>query len=375
MAVAYAADRAPHPVEFDIAYPERLSRWRIFIKWLFAIPQLIVVYLLTIVAEILTFLAWFAVLITGRYPKSFFEFTSGALRWQANVYAYLWLLRDEYPPFSWEPGEYPLTLTIPPAERQSRFRLFIRIFAVVPNLIALEFVLFAAFFTTFIAWWAILFTARYPRALFRFAVGALRWHERMMAYLLLLRDEYPPYSVKASARPGNEVVSAIVGAPLFAAYIALSLLPFITSFTGGGSTTHVAYAALAEHRLVAAPASAESSGLHVELVDFVDPAPAPSGSGAQVAPGERLVRFRVTAEKEGFWPTFFTPYLFVAKDCSGTTYSVNADATSEASSAFRIFWSGGREDADVYFAVPVNQRVCELRYGGGFGRVIRFVFD
>ncbi|HEX5479089.1 MAG TPA: DUF4389 domain-containing protein [Dehalococcoidia bacterium] len=70
MAVAYPTGRAPHPVEFDIEHPERLSRWRIFIKWLFAIPQLFVVYLLTIVAEILTFVAWFAVLITGRYPKS-----------------------------------------------------------------------------------------------------------------------------------------------------------------------------------------------------------------------------------------------------------------------------------------------------------------
>ena len=375
MAVAYPAGRAPHPVEFDVAYPERLSRWRIFIKWLFAIPQLIVVYLLTIVAEILTFLAWFRVLFTGRYPKSFFEFTSGTLRWQANVYAYLWLLRDEYPPFSWEPGEYSVTLTIPPAERQSRFRLFIRIFAVIPNLIALEFVLFAAFFTTFIAWWAILFTARYPRALFRFAVGALRWHERMTAYLFLLRDEYPPYSVKATARPGNEVVSAVVGAPLFAAYVALSLLPLFTSVTGGGSTTRVAYSALADHRLLSAPATAKSSSLRVELVDFADPAAAPAWSKTEVNAGERLVGFRVTAEKNGFWPTFFTPYLFFARDCSGNTYAVDADATSEASSAFRVFLSGGHEDAEVYFDVPVNERVCELRYAGSFGRMIRFVFD
>jgi len=374
MAVAYPIERAPHPVEFDVAYPERLSRWRIFIKWLFAIPQLIVVYLLTIVAEILTFLAWFAILITGRYPKSFFEFASGTLRWQANVYTYVWLMRDEYPPFSWDPGEYPLTLTIPPAERQSRFRLFIRMFAIIPNLIVLEFVLIAVLFTTFVAWWAILFTGRYPRPLFNFSVGVGRWHQRVYAYLFLLRDEYPPYSIKASARPGNEVISAIVGLPLFAGYVALSLLPVITSLTSGGATTHVAYQTLAEHRLVTTPASAESSSLRLELLDFVDPAAVPPGSSASIGPGERLVAFSVIAKKGSFWPAFFTPFLFMAKDCSGNTYSVNGDATAEVNSIFRLFWTGGHDDAVVYFAIPANQRVCELRYEN-LGRKIRFVFD
>ena len=193
----------------------------IFVKLILAIPHFIIIYLLNIPLFILTFLAWFGILFTGRYPKAFFDFNSGILRWQANLVAYVGLLRDEYPPFSWEPGEYPLALEIPLAERQSRFRLFIRVFAIIPNYIAFYFVQIAWFFTTFISWFAILITGRYPRGLFKFSAGVIRWYERMAAYLYLLRDEYPPYNVTSGARPGNEVLSAIIGLPLFAGYVAL----------------------------------------------------------------------------------------------------------------------------------------------------------
>ena len=187
---------------------------RIFFKLFLAIPQLIVIELLLVPLWLLTFLAWFAILFTGRYPRGFFEFTTGVLRWATNVVAYLALLRDEYPPFSWEPGDYPLTLDIPIADRQSRFRLFIRAIAIFPNWLVFYFVQIGWFFTTFVAWWAILITGRYPRGLFKFSVGVMRWWNRQYAYLLLLRDEYPPYSVNANARPGNEAASFILGIPL-----------------------------------------------------------------------------------------------------------------------------------------------------------------
>lgn len=134
-------------------------------------------------------MAWFSILFTGRYPKAFFDFNSGIVRWQANVFAYIALLRDEYPPFSWEPGEYPLSLVIDRAQRQSRFRLFVRAFTIIPNQIVLQFVAVAWLFTTSIAWFAILFTGKYPRGLFKFAVGVMRWWARLTAYTYLLRDD------------------------------------------------------------------------------------------------------------------------------------------------------------------------------------------
>lgn len=361
---------APHPVAFDVAYPERLSRGLIFVKWLLAIPQLIVVYLLLLVAELLAVISWFAILFTGRYPKSFFEFSSGVLRWQADVMAYVFLLRDEYPPFSWEPGEYPLLLTIPAAGRQSRFRLFIRILAFVPNQIALQFVALGAIFTTFIAWWAILLTGRYPRGLFRFAVGVLRWQERLWCYLFLLRDEFPPYSINASARPGNEVLSALVGAPLVAAYIAFSVLPFFGALGSGGSTVHVSRQALAAQGTFAPPPRADSGNVRLTMLGYSDAAGAPVVGGAAFDAAERFVRFRVSAEKTGFWPTFYSAQSFTLFDCSGNLYPVDAiDGTR-----FRVFFSRGRSTSEIYFRLPRGERPCELRYGFGSSQV-RFVFD
>src|SRR5437868_4282390 len=296
--------RPAHPVSLDVEYPERLSRWKLFVKIIFAIPQLIVLYLLLTVIGILSVIAWFAILFTGRYPKSFFAFASGVLRWQANVIAYVALLRDEYPPFSLDAGEYPLTFDVPYPERQSLFRLFIRGFAIITNLFVFYFVSLAWLFVTFISWFAILLTGRYPRGLFKFSVGALRWHLRAASYQYLLRDEYPPYSVNADARPGNEVLSAIVGVPLLVAYVALQLLPFAGVLRGGHTDVRVAAstinspAALSRER-----PSGSVNDLRITLLDYNDHATPPTDSNVKLRFGYRWVSVRVRAEKDGFWPT------------------------------------------------------------------------
>jgi hypothetical protein len=371
MAEAYAPPRPPHPVQFEVEYPDRLSRGLIFVKWLLAFPQYIVVYLLLLVAELLAVLAWFGILFTGRYPKSFFEFGAGALRWQSQLSAYIFLLRDEYPPFSWEPGSYPLLLEIPPADRQSRWRLFIRFIAIIPNQVALLVVSIGALFTTFIAWWAILFTGRYPRGLFRFAVGVLRWQQRVFAYVFLLRDEYPPYSVRAEARPGNEALSALIGAPLFAAYIAFLFLPFFGMFAGGTTRVRVDQQALTTRGALAREdVSAESGSIRIMLLDYDDLA---FSADSEVDPGYRLVAFRIAAEKSGWVPALWTPYFFSVRDCAGQAYSVDGSATSAKGVVFGILWRSGKLEKDVYFQLPSGADPCELRYFAGRGS-IRFLF-
>jgi hypothetical protein len=190
------ATSSPFPVEFDVEYPERLSRLLIFVKWLLIIPHIIVLYALNIVAGLLTFIAWFAILFTGRYPRGMFSFVVGYYRWTYNISAYLYLLRDEYPPFSLEADRYPVTFEVEYPERLSRLLIFVKWLLVIPNVIVLYFVMLAWMVTTFIAWFAILFSGRYPKGLFDFAVGALRWMARVNAYVLLLRDDYPPFSLK-----------------------------------------------------------------------------------------------------------------------------------------------------------------------------------
>lgn len=194
----------PQPVlQFDVAYPEHLSRWKIFLKWLFVIPNLIVVTLLLFVVEVVSIVAWFAILITGNYPEGLFNFTVGTLRWYANVIAYTYLQRDEYPPFSMQPGLYPVTLTLDYPQNLSRWKIFLKWLFIIPHWIVLYLLNFALEVVLFLAWFAILFTGRFPRGMFDFVVGVERWQLRVVSYILLLTDAYPPFSLGGPAGLGG----------------------------------------------------------------------------------------------------------------------------------------------------------------------------
>ena len=187
-----------YPVRYDVEYPERLSRWMIFVKWILAIPHFIIVILLVNVAGILQFIAFFAILFTKKWPRGLFDFTVQIYRWTANVAAYgLLLLRDEYPPFSGEAGEYPVLLEVDYDENLSRWLIFVKWLLAIPHYFVLTFLLLAAYVAVFIAFFAILFTGRYPRSLFDFVVGTARWTTRVQAYSQwLMTDRYPPFSLK-----------------------------------------------------------------------------------------------------------------------------------------------------------------------------------
>jgi uncharacterized protein DUF4389 len=186
-----------YPVRFDVDYPERLSRWKIFVKWLLAIPQLIIVYLLQSITGILAIIAFFAILFTKRWPRGLFDFVVQIQRWTLNVLAYVLLLRDEYPPFSGDPGQYPVSYEVDYDDNLSRWQIFIKWLLAIPHFIVVAFLGIAAFFVLVIAWFAILFTGRYPRGLFDFIVGTIRWTQRVHAYAyLLMTDRYPPFSLQ-----------------------------------------------------------------------------------------------------------------------------------------------------------------------------------
>jgi hypothetical protein len=189
-----AVPTAAYPVRYDVEYPERLSRWKIFVKWLFAIPQLIVIYLLGIILNVMVFIAFFAILFTKKWPRGMFDFAVQIERWILNVYSYFLLQRDEYPPFSGEAGQYPLTFEVDYDDNLSRWQIFLKWLFAIPHLIVLSFLLIAAVVVVVVAWFAILFTGRYPRGLFDFVLGVFRWTNRVVAYaLILVTDEYPPF--------------------------------------------------------------------------------------------------------------------------------------------------------------------------------------
>src|SRR4051794_32402629 len=148
-----------YPVRFDVQYPEKLSHWKVLLKWLFAIPQFIVVYLLQIVLGVMVFIAFFAILFTKRWPQGMWDFAVQIERWTANVIVYgVLLMRDEYPPFSGEPGDYPVTYELDQPEELSRGLIFVKWLLIIPHLVVLAFVWLGAAVVLFIAFFAILVT-------------------------------------------------------------------------------------------------------------------------------------------------------------------------------------------------------------------------
>ena len=196
METASAEPAADYPLRFDVEYPEGLSRWLIFVKWILAIPHMIILYVLGIIAYVCTFIAFFAILFTTRYPRGLFDFVVNVQRWSANASAYVGLLRDEYPPFSWEPGQYPVTYEVNYPENLNRWLPLIKWLLVIPHIIVLLVLFIIGYIIWIIAWFAILFTGSFPRGMFDFIVGMTRWSYRVNAYVYLLTDQYPPFSMK-----------------------------------------------------------------------------------------------------------------------------------------------------------------------------------
>ena len=186
---------------YNVPYPERLSRLLIFVKWLLAIPHFIVLYVLNIGLAITTFIAWFAILFTGCYPRGLWDFALMVYRWSAHVTAYVGLLRDEYPPFSGNDGDYPLRFQMEYPERLSRLLIFVKWLLILPHIVVLSLLVWVAAVVWFVAWFAILITGSFPRGMFDFLVGVLRWNNRVTLYTALLTDVYPPFSLGPTPAP------------------------------------------------------------------------------------------------------------------------------------------------------------------------------
>ncbi len=213
-ASAAAAERA-YPVRVDATIDEPLSRWKWLVKWLLAIPHCVVLLFLWVAFVLLTVAAWFAILATGRYPRSIFDFNTGVIRWTWRVSAYAWspLSTDRYPPFTLaDLPDYPATIEIPYPEQLSRGLALVKswLFAI-PHLIVVAILTGGWLGWTFsdgngrgeapglitvltvIAAVVLLVKARYPRDLFELVLGLNRWAFRVLAYVALMRDEYPPF--------------------------------------------------------------------------------------------------------------------------------------------------------------------------------------
>jgi len=136
------------------------------------------------------------ILFRKKYPKWWFDWNLNLTRFSYRVSLFLGLLRDEYPSTDEEQAVH-LNLVYPDARTQlGRGWPLIKWFLAIPHYIVLFFLYIGAIVVGIIAWFAILFTGRYPRGLFDYAVGVSRWALRVSAYaILLITDQYPPFSL------------------------------------------------------------------------------------------------------------------------------------------------------------------------------------
>ena len=201
------AQASAYPLTFDVDYPDReLNRVTTAFRVILAIPVLLVLAILSgpnvhlaIAGTSLVFLPTvFLLLFRQKYPRWWFNFAIELLRFDARVTSYMFLLRDEYPSVDEEQAVH-VEVPYPDASRDlNRWLPLVKWLLAIPHYIVLFFLYVAVFVVCVIAWFAILFTGRYPRGLFDFVVGVKRWELRVAAYALVLTtDRYPPFSLKA----------------------------------------------------------------------------------------------------------------------------------------------------------------------------------
>ena len=213
-----------YPLRIEGELDDHLSRWLWLVKWLLVIPHIIALLFLWITFVILTIVAFFAILFTGRYPRGIFDFNAGVLRWTWRVgfYSYSALGTDRYPPFTLaDVPDYPAQLSIAYPQSLSRGLVLVKWW-----LLALpQYVVVAVFaggawagfnaaghhgawssggcligLLVLISGVVLLFTRRYPRGIFDFIMGMNRWVFRVAAYATLMTDAYPPFRMDMGAQ-------------------------------------------------------------------------------------------------------------------------------------------------------------------------------
>ncbi len=240
------AEERPYPVRIEGRRDAELSRWLWIVKWVLAIPHYILLAFLWLAFFLLTVVAFFAILVTGRYPRGIFDFNVGVLRWTWRVafYSYGALGTDRYPPFTLDDvPDYPARLSVEYPEQLSRGLVLVKWWLLaIPHYLVLGILLGSGSYVAshtdewgagfhagligllvVVAGFALLFTDRYPPGIFSFVLGLDRWVARVAVYVGLMTDRYPPFRLDqggdepdgagAAQLVATETAAAVEGEP------------------------------------------------------------------------------------------------------------------------------------------------------------------
>jgi hypothetical protein len=226
-------NRTTYPVRVDASLDPSPSRGLWLIKWLLLIPHILVLFFLWVAFAVVTVIAFFAILFTGRYPESLFDFNVGVMRWSWRVHYYgYWALgTDRYPPFTLaEVPDYPAHLDVAYPERLSRGLIFVKWLLALPHFLVLAIFVGGGLWLgtrgggaddawdngsnagwslvgllVLIAAIMLLFTGRYPKPIYDLILGMDRWALRVGAYAALMTDRYPPFRLdQGGTDPGSQ---------------------------------------------------------------------------------------------------------------------------------------------------------------------------
>jgi hypothetical protein len=202
-----------YPVTFEADYAEQRNRLTTFFRLILAIPVAIVLYVFGIVAGIAIVIAWFAIVITGRYPKGLYSFVADFNRFVARVTAYAVLLTDAYPPFSGADDQaYPVRMRFSgPLESYSRLKTLLRFILAIPIMVLRYVMGLLLEVGAIAAWFVILVTGKMPRGLFDLMLLANSYTARSDAYIYLLTETYPPFqddTTRTAGTPGPTIPEA-----------------------------------------------------------------------------------------------------------------------------------------------------------------------
>ncbi len=190
-----AQQQDQYPIQLDVDYPDGpLNRFSSFFRVIFIIP---IAVLISLIGDLLFFPTLLMILFRQKYPQWWHDWNVALMNFTNRFTAYFFLLMDEYPSTDEEQAVH-LVVPYPDVETElNRWLPLVKWILAIPHYIVLAFLGIVALIVLIVAWIAILFTGRYPRGLFDFVVGVMRWSLRVQAYMLVLvTDEYPPFRLR-----------------------------------------------------------------------------------------------------------------------------------------------------------------------------------